>query len=118
MSRPKRTAAGSLREAAARLGGGKSMVSSQGQVTIPKSVRERYGLTPGTRVEFDSREEGVLLRRKKTARHPAWNAIGTLKESWRWPSGIPHTVDAYVDYVRGGSYKELIGRNPRRRRHQ
>jgi AbrB family looped-hinge helix DNA binding protein len=118
MSRPKRTAVGGLREPAARSGGGKSTVSSQGQVTIPKSVRERYGLTPGARVEFDSREEGVLLRRMRTARHPAWDAIGTLKESWRWPKGIPHTVDAYVDHVRGGSYKELTGRKLRGRQHQ
>ena len=116
MRGPRRPTAGSLREGAARYGAGKSTVSSQGQVTIPKSIRERYGLTPGARVEFDSREEGVLLRLKKTERHPAWDAIGTLKESWRWPRGIPHTVDAYMDYVRGGSYEELTGRKPRRRR--
>jgi AbrB family looped-hinge helix DNA binding protein len=118
MSRPRRTAAGRLREGSARYGSGKSTVSSQGQVTIPKHIRERYGLTPGARVEFDSREEGVLLRPKKTDRHPAWDAIGTLKEGWRWPSGVPHTVDAYIDYIRGGSYEQLTGRKTRRRRHK
>ncbi|SRR6266498_1218795 len=112
--RPK--TAESLREGAARHGNGRSTVSSQGQVTIPKLLRERYNLTPGTEVDFDPREAGVLLRRRKTDRHPVWDAIGTLKDKWRWPKGIPHTVDAYIDYVRGGSYKELTGRKSRGRR--
>jgi len=58
---------------------------------------------PGTEVEFEPREEGALLGRN----HPFWDAIGSLREGWRWPRGIPHTVDSYVDLVRGGSYEEL-----------
>ncbi len=116
MSHPRPKAAGTLREGAARYGSGRSTVSSQGQVTIPKPLRERYNLTPGTEVDFDPREAGVLLRRKKTDRHPVWDAIGTLKDKWRWPRGIPHTVEAYIDYIRGGSYEELTGRKSRRRR--
>jgi AbrB family looped-hinge helix DNA binding protein len=89
---------------------GKSTVSSKGQVTIPKAVRDRYGLVAGTEVVFEVREEGALLTRPRQARHPAWDAMGSLQGIWRWPRGIPRTVDAYIDYVRGGSYSELEGK--------
>ncbi len=94
----------------------KSTVSSKGQITVPKSVRIRYSLDPGTEVEFELREDGALLRKKRATRHPIWDAVGSLRGKFRWPKGIPHTVDAYIDYVRGGSYEELTGRKPRRRK--
>ena len=94
----------------------KSTVSSKGQITVPKTVRDRYAMVPGTEVEFELREDGALLRKKRGSRHPIWDAIGSLKDSWRWPKGVPHSVDAYIDYVRGGSYEELTGKKPRRRR--
>jgi antitoxin PrlF len=94
----------------------KSTVSSKGQITVPKIVRTRYALEPGTEVEFELREDGALLRKKRGARHPIWDAVGTLRGKFRWPKGIPHTVDAYIDYVRGGSYEELTGRKPPRRK--
>ena len=77
---------------------------------MPKAVRKRYALEPGTEVELELRAEGVLLRSKASHRHPIWNAIGSAKDHWRWPKGIPHTVDAYIDWIRGGSYEELTGR--------
>lgn len=93
--------------------GRSGIVSSKGQITIPKSVRKRYALEPGTEVEFDLREDGALLRRRRPPRHPAWRMIGSLRKNWRWPKGVPHTVDAYIDYIRGGSYAELTGQRPR-----
>ncbi|HEX9305329.1 MAG TPA: AbrB/MazE/SpoVT family DNA-binding domain-containing protein [Thermoanaerobaculia bacterium] len=94
----------------------KSTISAKGQITVPKGVRERYALLPGTEVEFEMRDDGALLRKRRGERHPIWDAIGSLKDSWRWPKGIPHTVDAYIDHVRGGSYEELSGKKSRRRR--
>ncbi len=94
----------------------KGKVSSKGQITVPKAVRVRYDLEPGAEVEFELRDEGALLRKKRAARHPIWNAVGSLKGKFRWPKGIPHTVDAYIDYIRGGSYEELTGRKPPRKR--
>jgi AbrB family looped-hinge helix DNA binding protein len=94
----------------------KSTISAKGQITVPKGVRDRYALEPGTEVEFELREDGALLRKRRERRHPIWDAIGSLRGSWRWPKGVPHTVDAYIDYVRGGSYEELTGKKPRGRR--
>lgn len=94
----------------------KGTISSKGQITVPKKVRTRYALEPGSEVEFELREDGALLRKKKAERSPIWEAIGSLKGKWRWPRGIEHTVDAYMDYVRGGSYEELTGRKKPGRR--
>jgi AbrB family looped-hinge helix DNA binding protein len=37
-------------------------VTSKGQVTIPKRVREALGITPGTKVEFDVAGGGARLK--------------------------------------------------------
>jgi antitoxin PrlF len=37
-------------------------VTSKGQVTIPKRVREALGITPGNKVEFDIVSGGVRLK--------------------------------------------------------
>ena len=42
----------------------KSTMTSKGQVTIPKSVRERLGLEPGVVLEFLEDPSGNLVLRK------------------------------------------------------
>ncbi len=39
-------------------------VTTKGQVTIPKRVREYLGISPGTGVEFDVNTKGDVLLRK------------------------------------------------------
>ena len=94
----------------------KSTISSKGQITVPKRIRDRYAMGPGTEVEFEVREEGALLRKRGGQRHAIWDAIGSLKDAWRWPKGITRSVDAYIDHVRGGSYEEATRKTPRRKR--
>lgn len=39
-------------------------VTSKGQVTIPKQVRDRLGINPGSKVDFEIAEDGrAFLRR-------------------------------------------------------
>ena len=40
-------------------------VTSKGQVTIPKNIREAAGLLPNTEVEFERRGNTVYLRRSR-----------------------------------------------------
>lgn len=40
-------------------------VTSKGQVTIPLAIRERYGLTPGTEVEFVPQGEVLQVKPRK-----------------------------------------------------
>ena len=48
--------------AAAKRGRGVSRVSSKGQVTIPKSVREALGLKPLDRITFEARDGEAIVR--------------------------------------------------------
>jgi len=46
-------------------------ITSKGQVTIPQWIRDRYGLKPGTVVEFVAERGKVQLRAKKRVKNPA-----------------------------------------------
>jgi len=41
-------------------------VSSQGQVTLPKFVRDALGIEPGDRLEFEVRGNELVGRKKRT----------------------------------------------------
>jgi len=43
-------------------------VTSKGQVTIPRDVRKRLGITPGSEVDFQLDEKGVRLVRARTSK--------------------------------------------------
>jgi antitoxin PrlF len=71
----------------------KSTISSKGQVTVPIEVRERLGLSPGTPVEFELREEGVLIRKGIASDHPVDKVWATLH--------LDRPVDEILDEMRG-----------------
>ncbi len=72
----------------------KSAVSEKGQVTIPKPVRDRLGLRPGSSIEFRA-ENGRLVGSKSVPEDVfrKWRGRGRL------PSGM--TVDTYLARARG-----------------
>jgi len=43
-------------------------ITTKGQVTIPQEIRERFGLLPHTEVEFEVRDDLVVLRRSGVSR--------------------------------------------------
>lgn len=71
----------------------KSVVSEKGQVTIPKPVRERLGLKPGTVIVFEA-SEGRLVGTKAGAGDPfsKWRGRGRLP--------IVGTVNEYLRLIR------------------
>jgi AbrB family looped-hinge helix DNA binding protein len=70
-------------------------VTSKGQVTIPKWIRDELGLAPGTEVEFEIVADHVILRKKVSAEElTRWQ--GYLHESLGLGS-----VDEYIDGLRG-----------------
>jgi AbrB family looped-hinge helix DNA binding protein len=70
-------------------------VTSKGQVTVPKHLRERFGITTETPVEFRE-ERGRLVLVKKDALPAVRRVRGRLK---RLPFG--KDVDGFVRIVRG-----------------
>ena len=63
-------------------------ITSKGQVTIPKQIRDALGLVPGARVEFTVGEGGqVVLQRAEVSRKPRRDrfeaARGKAEIKWR-----------------------------------
>ena len=65
-----------------------SQVSSKGQVTIPKEIRESLGIAEGDRVVFETEGSRVILRKVSGAK---LSHILTLRKPWNAKS---------VDYQR------------------
>jgi AbrB family looped-hinge helix DNA binding protein len=87
----------------------KSTISSKGQITVPAALREKLGLAPGTRVQFELTEGGVLLRKGSGGAHPVDQVFGRIK--------LEKSVDALLDEMRGPRpATRLAGRRPARKR--
>jgi AbrB family looped-hinge helix DNA binding protein len=71
----------------------KSVISEKGQVTIPKPVRDRLGLKPGTVIHFEA-SGGRLVGRKAGTDDPF--------SKWRGRGRLPaaSSVDGYLRLVR------------------
>lgn len=70
----------------------KARVDERGQVTIPKQVRERLGVKPGTILEF-SEEHGRLIAVKSGGADPVSEVYGCL--------GKKIDTDATIARLRG-----------------
>ena len=55
----------------------KAKVAERGQVTIPKALRKKLGLTPGTILDFDA-DDGKLVAVKVQPRGPVDAVFGAL----------------------------------------
>ena len=56
----------------------KATVTSKGQITIPVRLREKFGLRPGTVLEFDEKAP-VLTARRVVSRQRMARAAGVLE---------------------------------------
>ncbi|MFP5406459.1 MAG: AbrB/MazE/SpoVT family DNA-binding domain-containing protein [Gammaproteobacteria bacterium] len=65
-------------------------VTSKGQVTIPKTIRQKLGLRQGSRVEFVMTGDRVELRVKSTPADPPESGFGMLKSR---RSAVPADFD-------------------------
>jgi len=72
----------------------KTTVSEKGQITIPKAVRDKLGIIPGTVLEVDS-IDGKLVAVKKE--------VNDVLLKWRGKGKIPGnmSVDDFLRRIRG-----------------
>jgi AbrB family looped-hinge helix DNA binding protein len=70
----------------------KSKVAERGQVTIPKALRDRLGVVPGTALEF-TEEHGRLVAVKVSSADPVTKVYGCL--------GRKFDTDAFIAEIRG-----------------
>jgi len=74
-------------------------ITSKGQVTIPKGIREEFGLLPGTEVEFVADDGQVKVRKLEGGRDRGREIVSRLRRA----SGgdIPLSTDEIMRLTRG-----------------
>jgi antitoxin PrlF len=71
-------------------------LTSKGQITIPKHIREALSLQPGSKLTFDVNVAGELVLRPGTQPpNPFEAALGTAEIKWEG------TTDQYMAFLRG-----------------
>ncbi|MGC9947610.1 MAG: AbrB/MazE/SpoVT family DNA-binding domain-containing protein [Bryobacteraceae bacterium] len=73
-----------------------STVTSKGQITIPKQIRDRLRLEPGDRVEFQVDRQGQIIMRAKDV------DIRELKGILRGTRKTPATVEEMNEAIARG----------------
>jgi len=77
-----------------------STISAKGQITVPKAVRDKLGLRPGARVEFELTADGAVLRKGHRAGMRAVDRVlGILKRE--------ATTDSLIAGMRGPAPRSL-----------
>ena len=76
------------------LEGMKAKLTSKGQVTVPKSCRDKLGLKTGTMLDFEA-VNGVLIARKV----PNQDVFAKWRGRGKLPAGLD--VDGFLKLVRG-----------------
>lgn len=68
-------------------------ISKRGQITIPKQVRDRFGIGPNVEVEITPTNEGLLIRKRTAWKHPVERVYAIL--------GRGGNTDDYIAEIRG-----------------
>jgi antitoxin PrlF len=63
-------------------------LTSKGQITIPKEIRDSLGLQPGDRMTFTLMPDGTVVMRVKTK--SVMDLAGVLRKKGREPVAIVH----------------------------
>lgn len=69
-------------------------ISERGQITIPKHLRDRFGMNRDVEVEITPADNGLLIRKRSAELHPVDRVAGIL-------DGADFDVDEYVEEIRG-----------------
>ena len=70
-----------------------TIVSSKGQVVIPRALREKYRLTSGTRLEVAESDQGLVLTPVKNAQ------VSRRKAGWRALRGSVKGTNALKEHL-------------------
>ena len=73
-------------------------ISERGQITIPKHLREQFGMHHNVEVEVTPTDEGLLIRKRLVGQNPVDRVYGILGKG---ALGAGVTVDDYIEEIRG-----------------
>lgn len=68
-------------------------ISERGQIMIPRRIREQCGFNHDVEVELTPTDQGLLIHRRTSARHPVDAVFGILEQN--------ESVDDYIEELRG-----------------
>lgn len=68
-------------------------ISERGQITIPKTLRDRFGFHKDIEVQLVVTEHGVLIQKRSRGKHPVDRVYGILNR--------PSDTDSYIEEIRG-----------------
>ncbi len=68
-------------------------VSERGQITIPKPLRDRFGMNHNVEIEITPTDQGLLIRKKTAVEHPVDRVSGILDGSF--------DIAEYIEDIRG-----------------
>lgn len=75
-----------------------STVTDKGQITLPKAIRDRLGIRPGSKVEFDVQaDETIRLRVLSRGSAGLFGLLAVPGEAVRSPQEIEACVTAAVN---------------------
>ncbi|MFO1152647.1 MAG: AbrB/MazE/SpoVT family DNA-binding domain-containing protein [Rhodospirillales bacterium] len=72
-------------------------ITSKGQVTLPKAVRERLGVRPGEEVQFRLNDQGEVVIEKG----PGGTLVAARASRWRGFFGPGPSTDEILAMTRG-----------------
>jgi len=78
-------------------------VTSKGQVTIPKNIREKLGVTPGGNVGFEEEDGKIVLVNAENSENvnAGLKLVRHLQEMGRKAKRIPMTTEELMELTRG-----------------
>jgi AbrB family looped-hinge helix DNA binding protein len=77
-------------------------VTSKGQVTIPKHLRERTSIKAGSQVEFEQRGDGLFVRKATAAmRRQAGGDFEAYIDDVTGIVDLGMTTDQFMELMRG-----------------
>ena len=68
-------------------------ISERGQITIPKALRDRFGMNHNIEVEITTTPQGLLIHKRTAAEHP-------VDRTYAVPERADNTDD-YLEEIRG-----------------
>ena len=75
-------------------------VSERGQITIPKRLRDRFGMNHNVEVEIVAADNGLLIRKRTAAEHPVDRVYAILGRR-EYADDLPGRTDEYIETIRG-----------------
>lgn len=68
-------------------------ISERGQITIPKALRDRFGMNHNIEVEITPTPQGLLIHKRTAAEHPVDRIYAVLERGGN--------TDDYLEEIRG-----------------